>query len=54
MPRDTTTGGVLEQLVLPALEHGGYQYHKQVRVSTEKGTTVFIEKGARARLELVS
>ena len=27
---------------------------RKVRVSTEKGTTVFIEKGARARLELVS
>jgi hypothetical protein len=37
MPRDTTTGGVLEQLVLPALEHGGYQYHKQEVVGTRPG-----------------
>lgn len=37
MPRDTTTGGVLERLVLPALEHGGYQYHEQEVIGTRPG-----------------
>lgn len=33
-PRDTRTGGVLEAMVLPALERGGYVYEKQVNVGT--------------------
>jgi hypothetical protein len=30
MPRDTRTGGVLENMILPALERGGYQHRKLV------------------------
>jgi hypothetical protein len=33
-PRDTRTGGVLEAMILPALERGGYTYRKQVKVGT--------------------
>lgn len=33
-PRDTRTGGVLEAMVLPALQRGGYTYRKQVNVGT--------------------
>jgi hypothetical protein len=36
-PRDTTTGTVLEQMVLPALERGGYTYKTQVKVGTRPG-----------------
>lgn len=32
MPRNTTTGGVLEAMVLPALERGGYTHEEQVNV----------------------
>ena len=32
VPRRTTTGAVLEQMVLPALEHGGYSYDTQVNI----------------------
>lgn len=28
-PRDTRTGGVLESMVIPALERGGYKWKKQ-------------------------
>jgi hypothetical protein len=31
-PRDTRTGGVLEQMVLPALGRGGYQCEEQVNI----------------------
>jgi len=31
-PRDTRTGGVLEDMILPALGRGGYSYQKQVKV----------------------
>ena len=37
MPRDTRTGGVLENMVLPALERGGYQYKKQVVIGKRLG-----------------
>jgi len=37
VPRDTTTGRVLESMVLPALEHGGYEYHQQEVVGTRLG-----------------
>ncbi len=37
MSRDTRTGGVLEQMVLPALEHGGYAYSLRVRVGQRLG-----------------
>ncbi|MFN3762379.1 MAG: PD-(D/E)XK nuclease superfamily protein [Anaerolineae bacterium] len=36
-PRKTTTGAVLEQMVLPALEHGNYTYEKQVVVGQRLG-----------------
>jgi hypothetical protein len=36
-PRDTRTGGVLEAMVLPALDRGGYAYEKQVKVGTRPG-----------------
>ena len=35
--RDTTTGGVLEQMVLPAIEHGGYEYFRQVDIGERLG-----------------
>ena len=31
------TGGVLEAMVMPALEHGGYQLEKQVKIGTRCG-----------------
>jgi len=36
-PRDTRTGSVLEQMVLPTLERGGYRQQKQVNVGTRLG-----------------
>ncbi|MCW6166881.1 MAG: hypothetical protein LVQ64_00305 [Thermoplasmatales archaeon] len=36
-PRDTSTGDVLEQMVLPALRQGGYQVTKHVKVGTRPG-----------------
>lgn len=36
-PRNTNTGGVLEAMVLPALERGGYQSRKQVLVGSRCG-----------------
>ena len=35
--RDTTTGTVLEQMVLPALRRGGYSCRTQVNVGTRPG-----------------
>ena len=37
MPRDTRTGGVLEQMILPALRQGGYGHQGQVIVGTRLG-----------------
>ena len=37
MPRNTRTGAVLEQMVLPALEMGGYQIERQVRLTDRLG-----------------
>ena len=37
MPRDTRTGGVLEQMILPALRRGGYDYSTQVVVGRRLG-----------------
>ena len=37
MARDTATGGVLEQMVLPALKLGGYTYALQVDVGARLG-----------------
>jgi hypothetical protein len=36
-PRDTRTGGVLEQMVLPALKQGGYTWETQVNVGERLG-----------------
>jgi hypothetical protein len=36
-PRDTRTGGVLERMVLPALEQGHYSYETQVHVGLRLG-----------------
>jgi hypothetical protein len=36
-PRDTSTGSVLEQMVLPALNRGGYHCRTQVRIGTRPG-----------------
>ncbi|MGC9081789.1 MAG: PD-(D/E)XK nuclease superfamily protein [Anaerolineae bacterium] len=36
-PRDTSTGRVLENMILPALEHGGYRYKKRVHVGERLG-----------------
>lgn len=33
-PRDTRTGAVLEAMIIPALERGGYKWKKQVTVGT--------------------
>jgi hypothetical protein len=37
VPRDTGTGGVLEQMVLPALRRGGYTYRTQVHIGERLG-----------------
>ncbi len=36
-PGNTTTGAVLEQMILPALERGGYSYQKQARIGVRPG-----------------
>lgn len=36
-PRKTTTGAVLEEMILPALKHGGYQYQRQVHIGNRLG-----------------
>lgn len=36
-PRDTSTGQVLEDMVVPALKRGGYEVHKQVVVGKRPG-----------------
>jgi hypothetical protein len=35
--RDTGTGAVLEQMVLPALERGGYSYKSQIHIGKRFG-----------------
>ena len=35
--RDTTTGAVMEAMVLPALERGGYEYFRQVEIGERLG-----------------
>ncbi len=37
-PRDTTTGTVLEQMVLPALARGGYSCRRQVDIGDRLGS----------------
>lgn len=36
-PRDTSTGRMLEQMIIPALERGGYSYEEQVEVGERLG-----------------
>jgi hypothetical protein len=36
-PRDTRTGDVLEQMILPALERGGYTYERQANIGSRFG-----------------
>ena len=36
-PRNTSTGAVLEAMVLPALERGGYSWRSQVAAGTRPG-----------------
>jgi hypothetical protein len=36
-PRNTNTGGVLEAMILPALERGGYACEQQVHVGARRG-----------------
>jgi hypothetical protein len=37
MPRDTRTGGVLEQMILPSLAQGGYSYNVHVKIGQRLG-----------------
>jgi PD-(D/E)XK nuclease superfamily protein len=37
-PRDTTTGSVLEAMVLPALQRSGYHYQPQAKVGVRFGS----------------
>jgi hypothetical protein len=37
MPRDTRTGGVLEQMILPSLRRGGYDYKVRVKIGQRMG-----------------
>lgn len=37
MPRNTTTGRVLEEMVLPSLTRGGYRYEMQMQVGQRFG-----------------
>ncbi|MGH9785392.1 MAG: PD-(D/E)XK nuclease superfamily protein [Terriglobia bacterium] len=51
-PRDTTTGSVLEEMVLPALKRGGYEYRTQVNIGNRLGggrhfVDAIAEKAAR-------
>src|SRR5712691_3375795 len=41
-PRDTTTGGVLEAMILPALTRGGYTFQIQQRIGERFGGGVHI------------
>jgi hypothetical protein len=52
-PRDTSTGSVLEQMVIPALDHGGYRCRTQVGVGVRPGggahkADVLAERDGRA------
>ena len=46
-PRNTRTGAVLESMVLPSLEQGGYTYRTQVNIGTRIG-------GGRHRVDVVA
>jgi hypothetical protein len=38
-PRDTRTGDVLEQMILPAMERGGYRVSRKVNIGTRPAGT---------------
>jgi len=46
-PRDTRTGGVLEEMILPALQQGGYTFRKQVVVGRRPG-------GSRHKIDILA
>lgn len=46
-PRNTNTGAVLEAMILPALERGGYAWRAQVETGTRPG-------GRRQRVDAVA
>jgi hypothetical protein len=55
MPRDTRTGWVLEQMILPSLVRGGYTYELRVKVGKRLGcgahfADVIASKGDRKYL----
>ncbi len=37
VPRDTRTGYVLEQMIIPSLKHGGYTYEPQYNIGRRLG-----------------
>ena len=37
VPRNTRTGYVLEQMIIPSLEHGGYTYEPQYNIGSRLG-----------------
>jgi len=37
MSRDTRTGGVMENMIFPALKQGGYQWRTQVKIGRRPG-----------------
>lgn len=47
MARNTKTGGVLEQMILPALKQGGYTYEAQVDIGQRPG-------GRRHKIDLLA
>lgn len=47
VPRDTSTGRVLEEMVLPALERSGYQPRKQADIGQRLG-------GGRHRIDVLA
>jgi len=57
-PRNTTTGTVLERMVLPALTHGGYKYQTQVNIgqrpSGSKHVVDVLAEDQRGRTFLIS
>ena len=55
MARDTRTGGVLEAMILPSLQRGGYQYQVRVKIGQRLGcgshyVDVLAEKDGRKTL----
>ena len=57
-PRNTRTGDVLEQMVLPALSMGGYEVKRGVKIGTRFGVSDHkidaLAKDTDSRLHLVS